>query len=108
MFEKYLKPENLKPEHILEAYTQLKEYAAENNTTVKKIIADKENIPVAAEYIHKKLPFTARMILNKEKLGNLILEHYDFIKSEAIKIEKVQKANEALVTAADKSKKSKK
>ena len=108
MFEKYLKPENLKPEHILEAYTQLKAYAAENNTTLKKIIADKKNIPVAAEYIHKKLPFIARMILTKEKLGNLILEHYSFIKDEAIKIEKAQKADEALVTAADKSKKSKK
>lgn len=105
MFEKYLKPENLKPEHILEAYTQLKEYAAENNTTVKKIIADKENIPVAAEYIYKKLPFTARMILNKEKLGNLILEHYDFIKTEAIKIEKAQKV---LFTTANKSIKTKK
>lgn len=108
MFEKYLKPENLKPEHIQEAYTQLKEYAAENNTTVKKIIADKENIPVAAEYIYKKLPFTARMILNKEKLGNLILEHYDFIKTEALKLEKAQKADAEESVKAEKPKKTKK
>lgn len=91
MFEKYLKKENLSPEHLQDAYNYLKEYALENKTTVKKIIANPENIPLAAEYIYKKLPFTARMILNKEKLGNLILENYDFIKAEALKFEKAEK-----------------
>lgn len=102
MFEKYLKPENLKPEHIQEAYKQLKEYAVENDTTVNKILADKDNIPVAVEYIHKRLPFTARMILSKEKLGVLIVENYNFIKAEALKIEKQKKVKINSVDVKDK------
>lgn len=102
MFEKYLKKENLSPEHLQEAYNYLKEYALENKTTVKKIISNPENIPLAAEYIHKKLPFTARMILNKEKLGNLILENYEFIKTESLKFEKAEKLIKAEKTTKNK------
>ena len=88
MFDKYLKVENLDSEAIEKAYRYLKEYCDENKTTVKKLLKDSKNIEPAATYIHSKLPFTVRMILNKEKIQKLITDNYDFIKAEAKKFEK--------------------
>lgn len=87
MFDSYLKAENLEPETIKKAYLYLKEYCDENKTTVKKLLKDTKNIEPAAIYIHSKLSFTLRMILNKEKIQKLIIDNYDFIKTEAKKLE---------------------
>lgn len=88
MFDKYLKVENLDSETIEKAYQYLKEYCDENKTTVKKLLKDSGNIEPAAIYIHSKLPFTARMLLSKEKIQKLITDNYDYIKVEAKKFDK--------------------
>lgn len=88
MFDKYLKPENLDPETIAKAYTYLKEYCDEHDTTVNKLLSDTGNIGPAAVYIHSKLPFAIRMVLSKDKIEKLITEHFDFIKTEADKMAK--------------------
>ena len=93
MFDKYLNlnKDNITEEQKKEAYEQIKIYAKENNTTVKKILSNDDNIVLAAEHIHKNLPFTARVVLKKDKIIKLITENIDFIREQAKIIEKEEK-----------------
>ncbi len=93
MFDKYLNlnKDNITEEQKKEAYEQIKIYAKENNTTVKKILSNDDNIVLAAEHIHKNLPFTARVVLKKDKIIKLITENIDFIREQSKIIEKEEK-----------------
>jgi hypothetical protein len=83
MFEKYLKAENLNPEHIETAYKLLKQYCDKKSVDVLTFVSDSANIKPASEYIHKELSFAYRMILSKDRIEKLIFDNIDFIKNKA-------------------------
>lgn len=85
MLEKFLKPENLKPEHIQSAYGYLEDYCKQKNVTVESVVCNKDNVVPAAEYIHSQLSFAIRLALSKKTIASLLTEHFDFIKTEALK-----------------------
>jgi hypothetical protein len=71
--------ENVKEEHIEEAYKLLKQYCDENKLDMLKFVDDKENINKASEHIHKQLNFAMRLILKPAKIANLINDNHEWI-----------------------------
>jgi len=102
MFDKHFEPENWDADKIEKAYEYLTEYCAENKTTVKKLLSDKDNIAPAAAYIHSKLPFAARMVLKKDKIEGLIVKHYDKIVEQANLMAKKPAAKKVAVKTDEK------
>lgn len=91
MLEKYLSKDNLKEEHLEDAYIYLKQYCTENELDILKFVKDKTNIEPASEYIHKQLPLAIRLILKPKKIATLIEENHDFIIEKAKEFKKKEK-----------------
>lgn len=83
MLEKYLNKDNLKDEHLEDAYIYLKQYCEENQLDILKFVKDKKNIDPASDYIHKQLPLAIRLILKPKKIAALIEENHNFIIEKA-------------------------
>ena len=70
---------NVKEEHIEEAYKLLKQYCDQNKFDMLEFVSNKSNIKQASEHIHKQLNFAMRMILKPTKIETLITENHDWI-----------------------------
>ncbi len=71
--------DDVKEEHIEEAYKLLKQYCDQNKLDMLKFVKDKGNIKQASEHIHKQLNFAMRLVLKPAKIESLITENHDFI-----------------------------
>jgi hypothetical protein len=71
--------DNVKEEHIEEAFSLLKQYCEQNKLDMLKFVSEKTNIKEASEHIHKQLNFAVRMILKPAKIESLITDNHDWI-----------------------------
>ncbi len=74
--------ENVKEEHIEEAYNLLKKYCDENKLDMLKFVKNKDNIEQASEHIHKQLNFAMRLVLKPAKIASLINDNHEWILSK--------------------------
>lgn len=97
--------EDIKEDHIENAYELLDKYCKENQTDVITFVKNPDNIPIASIEIHKQLPFALKLVLKPAKIEKIINENYEFIIEKAK--EQIKKNKEA-EKAAKKEKKVKK
>lgn len=71
------------PEHIDLAYNHLQKYCNDNKLDIIDFVNDSNNIPVAANYVHKQLSFPIKLIMSERKLESLIEKNIDFIRNKA-------------------------
>ena len=71
--------DNVKEEHIEEAYKLLKEYCLENKHDLIDFVSNKENIKNASTHIHKKLNFALRLLIKPAKIESMINENHEWI-----------------------------
>jgi hypothetical protein len=84
---------DIKDEHIEEAYRLLKEYCKEHNEDIVTFVNNKDNVKKASEHIHKKLNFALRLIFKPAKIEKLILDNHDFIVEKAQHYAKLDNQN---------------